>query len=628
MTTKRLAAFLLAAFALTACGGGGTSTPPVSLPANGGTTAPGSSGPDLSANAPHNTAAAAGAAAASLSITIPQPKAGASSTRRPKYLTSTTMGIDLQAYQNGTYSGYVFYPLSALQTYCTSTATGFSCNLPFQAPVGSAQILVHTYDNTTVATSNILSVASPTVTIKSGAVNNLAIQTLPIAAGVTPSNSPHCPLYGSPSTQTFTYTAYDADGGDLTGLTLGNTVTFADANPADTSPGYSVTPATITAGSGTLTFQYSGSDAQVASFTSTFSLASNGMTNVVQRGGGIFPVGTPAPHMIYISDSTNNAIYGFDSCGTTGSTPLVFNLPGGTNPIEAKYDRSSTGTGHARLFVLGANNTLVWLDATSAPGTVLQTVALPGVPHHLVDSSTSAFLWVTYGVNALGKYSINEAGPTLGFVSSVNLSAPRGFNLEGTGNDMLVANTGAASVLSVNPATLATDGTVAIAGPVNKISGPNGPTPNCALAASTNGMSISAVSVGATPWTPTQIGASLPLGGTPLALSFFPPNTPGSGTIGFGSTTGIVALAGSAAIVSCTGASFSQLATWTSFMSNPTAMVPSTYASTANSSLVWVVGVNNGSPTIQGYNAAVNAPIVNSGGFPPTATLTDVTVGP
>ena len=177
MTNLRLvAALVMAASVLSACGGGSHSAG--SVPALGAS--PVSAGPDLSAAAPHNAGPAPGAVAANVSVSIPLPLQPSSTKRAPRYLTSYTKGLDLQAYQNGTYSGYVFYPLSALQSYCSVTGSTYSCNLSVQAPVGSGQIIVHTYDNTTVATSNMLSVATQNVTIAPNQANTIAIATLAI----------------------------------------------------------------------------------------------------------------------------------------------------------------------------------------------------------------------------------------------------------------------------------------------------------------------------------------------------------------------------------------------------------------------------------------------------------------
>lgn len=292
----------MAVSVLAACGSGSHSAAPI--PASAG--APVSSGPDLSAAAPHNAAPAAGAVPTTVSINIPLPIQPSSSKRAPRYLTSYTKSLDLQSYQNGTYSGYVFYQLNALQSSCTVAGSSYSCNLTIQAPLGSGQIIAHTYDNTTVATSNMLSVATQTVTIAQNQANTITIATLPIAAKLVPGSAlPQCPVYGSPATTSVSYTAYDADGGALTGLTLANTLAFVNVNPADSPSGHSWSPAAVSSGSGAAVYSYSGSDANVGAFNLTSSLSPSGVTNAVLSTFAIYPVGSAGPHMVYVSDAAN-----------------------------------------------------------------------------------------------------------------------------------------------------------------------------------------------------------------------------------------------------------------------------------------------------------------------------------
>jgi hypothetical protein len=630
MRVLRLGSLIVAALAIAGCSGGGggstaSSIPPVS-----------SGGSNTASGVPRNSAPAANAVTANVTVSIPLPSSvtaskAIASVRRPQYVTAYTKGIDLEADQNGTYSGYVFYALTPQSTYCSTTGTALVCTLSLLAPPGSDSIVVHTYDNTTVASSNILSVANTPVTIGANVVNNVTVTTAPIAASFnsTPAIS-NCDVVGTPLSQTLSYTAYDADGGALTGLTLGNTLTLTDANAADTSGGYTVTPSTLTSGSGTYTYAYNGTDTNPAYLQATASIGPTGAANVVIGTGFTLPVGTAGPHMIYVADSTNNDVVGFDVCNAgLANNAVTYSLPAGTNPTLIRYDRSSTGTAHNRLFVGGANNTLVWLDATTAPGTVLQTVSLSGTPQHLQDSSTSTNLWVTVGTTTLARYAINETTPALSLSQQItSLQNPLGFGLEGNGNDLLLADSVAGTILSITPgSTMPINGTVHVSGTPNKVSGPNG-TPNCALATTTSPNAVLAITVGASPQTSVaQIGSAIALGGAASSVTFFPPGTPGSGTVGYGGTTGIVATPGAASIVTCTGSNFASAGTWTTFPSNPSALAPSNYASTAVSSAVYVTGTNAGMPVVEGFNQSADVPLFVTD-LPANATPTEITAGP
>jgi hypothetical protein len=629
MRVLRLGTTIVAALAIAGCSGGANtgSSIPAAPNGNGGSNS-------TSGNVPRNSAPAANAVTANVTITIPLPSAYAASKavsiRRPQYLPAYTRGIDLMAVQNGTSSGYVFYALTPQTSYCSTSGTALTCTLSLLAPPGSDTIVVHTYDNTTVATSNILSVANTPVTISPNIVNNVTVTTAPIAASfsATPGVT-QCEVVGTPASQSISYIAYDADGGALTGLTLGNTLTLADVNPSDTSPGYTVTPSTFTSGNGTFTYAYNGTDTNPAYLQASVSTGPTGAANAVIGTDFSLPVGTAGPHMIYVADSTNNDVVGFDVCNSgLASNAVTYSLPAGTNPTLIRYDRSSTGTGRNRVFVGGANSTLVWLDVTSSPGTVLQTLTLAGVPQHIQDSSTSTNLYVTF-TNTLARYTITEATPSLVLAHQITtLNAPLGFGLEGSGDDLLLANSGAGTVLSITPgSTMPINATIPLTGTPTRVSGPNN-TPNCALATTTGPNAVAAVTVGASPNTgAAQIGTAVALPGAATSVGFFPPGTPGSGTIGLGGTTGIVATAGAAQLVTCTGASFASAGTWTTFLSNPSSLVPSNYASTAVSSAMFVAGANNGTPIVEGFNQAVDTPLFTTV-LPANATPTEITAGP
>jgi hypothetical protein len=621
-----LAAIFIAAGALAACGGGGShsaTVPPASLA---------TSGPGLFGS--RNRAPAPGSVTASLSITIPRPPQSASAKRRAKYVSPSTAGIAIEVKQNSYLYSFVFYPLSnTANCVLNQSQTAYVCtNLSVQAPPGPEQLIVATYDSTATdqqgfPTGNLLSAAEPNVTIQPGRTNNLAVTLLPIATNiVTAASPPRCPLAGTPVSLNTTYTAYDAAGDDLTGLTLFNALSIVNVT-SDNS--YQFSPSTLTSGSGSLSFSYNGAGTEIGVFEVLTSIGADGFSNEILSTSASIPVGTAGPHMVYVSDAGNNQILGYDVCANN-PTPSAYSLPPNTNPDDVKFDRSSS-PGAPRVFAIShTNNTLVWLDVTSSPGTVLQTLSFGGTPHHANDSSTSPYLFVSIGSSTFKKFQITE-GPTPALTAvataspSSTLNGPRGFGLGGPGNDILLANTGAGTVQAVNPTTMTLDGAVSVPGSPTEVSGPNA-NQSCAIAAGPNG-TMSGVSLVGPGGTPTLLGSPVGTNGNSVAVAFFPPQIANSGTIGYGGTVGLSATYGTAVLVTCDADGFAFSEYWGLFMSEPVALAPSEYASLAVPGIIYAVGYDNGVPSLQAYMWDVDHDL-GSITLPSNANPTGVTAGP
>lgn len=159
MRTRYIAALALAGMALTACGGGGSTSSP--LPA--ATTAP----------SKHE------AATATFVVKIPPKRQ--SSARTPKYLTADVQGIDFSVSQNEgkTPAGYVFYAIGPTQSYCTTPAGGgLTCTLPVYAIPGDDTFVVTTYDQpNTNYDADVVSTGSVEATISSQKSNTINIVT-------------------------------------------------------------------------------------------------------------------------------------------------------------------------------------------------------------------------------------------------------------------------------------------------------------------------------------------------------------------------------------------------------------------------------------------------------------------
>jgi hypothetical protein len=346
------------------------------------------------------------------------------------------------------------------------------------------------------------------------------------------------------------------------------------------------------------------------------------------------------PHLLYYTDAGNNAVRSFDVCAQPSSgITATFTLPSGTlsgsvaDSGEIRFDRGSAA-GDPRVFVLGANNTLVYLDVSTAPGTILATVPFSGTPHHFAVTdvgTTPELLYVTVGNSTLESFTVSQTSPYLTSGPSLTtLTGPRGIGLEGnvagTYNDMLVANFGGGTVAAVNRTTLAIDSTVTLGGEPQRVTGPNAGL-NCAVVTNAANNSAYGVSIVAPGGTVAAIGSPVTLPSAALYDTFFPPGTPGTGTPGYGGNTAIVALAGAAQLLTCTGTTFTAGPLWSSFPSAPSGLGQSNYSSTAVDSLVYVVGANNGTPVLQGYTATQDSPVFSinlAAGINPQ----DVSAGP
>lgn len=362
-------------------------------------------------------------------------------------------------------------------------------------------------------------------------------------------------------------------------------------------------------------------------------------TSLASSSSCIVPVAAApsGPHLAYYTDAGNDVVDSFDVCSPPSSgVTATFSLPVGTlqnvaDTGEIRFDRGAA-SGDPRVFVLGANGTLVYLDASTTPGTVLQTLTFSGTPHHFTATDPGVspeMLYVTVGNTTVQAYTVSQSSPYLTLSkTSTAFSSPRGINVEGfvngTPNDLIVANFGNGTIAAVNPASLAVDSTVSVGGEPQRVSGPNAGL-NCALVANASNDTVSAVSVVAPGGTLAAIGSSIALSSAPTADTFFPPGTPGSGTPGFGGNTGFVAMSGSGQIVTCDGTTFTAGGTLT-VPSSPN-LNPSNYSSTAVDSLVYVVGTNNGTGIVQGYSPNLTSPVF-SVSLPSGVVPQDVTAGP
>jgi len=614
----RKSAIAMTLVALVGCGGGG---------GGGNSSVPAGSGGGGST----------ATASATVTVTIPNPPATSSTKRRPAYLTSYTQGIDLQAVQGGKASGYVFYPLSALQSNCKAATSGFVCTLQLMAPLGSSQLVVNTYDNTTKATSNILSTSTTNILVAQGTPNAFSVSTNPIIANIQTFQNQQgfqCPIIGTPATVSSTYSTMDADGGVLSG-TIGNPFT---ASVSDTTGSITFSPGPYTTATGTFTLTYNGGvPTNGVAIVSAIGLTAQGVPNGVIGSGTITPIrATPlGPHYVYIADGANNLIDTYDVCAQTSTSGAIM-LPAGTNPAELVYDRYNWNQNNAVKHVIAegtGNNTLVVVDVVA--NSVLQTVSLTGTPRRMQSTYAAGGgddLYVTVSPSKLVRFNIQTVSPyqiiTPAAASNTVGSALGGLNLEGFGNDGFVADSGDGTVRAFNTNTLAIDATLSLGGSPAGVSGPSSDN-LCALVTNKGNNTVSALKINATGTsTITQIGSPIALPGQPQSVTFFP-----------SSNTAIVTTASAGAIlVTCSGGtSFTQTASWTPFALTPTANVPSSYVApasgpgsplpAANTTSVYIVGTANGQGVLTAYNIGQNTPLFGAQ-FGTLSNPTGVVSGP
>ena len=161
----------------------------------------------------------------------------------------------------------------------------------------------------------------------------------------------------------------------------------------------------------------------------------------------------------------------------------------------------------------------------------------------------------------------------------------------------------------MNTTSLAIDQTLTVGGSPNGVSGPNA-SATCALVEDNTTNVVSAVGIDANgAATAAEIGTSIALPGAPVGVTYFPPATSGTGTLGFGSTTALVPTPGAGIVLSCNGTTFTSAGTYAAFMSTPAAAAPSEYASTVVPGLVYVVGSDNGTPQFYAYPQYTSFPV-------------------
>lgn len=208
MRTHLFAASLAASVLLAACGGGSGSAP-----------------------LPKATIAPSKQTSGNATFVVKIPPKRSSSARTPKYLTADVQGIEFDVTQNnGSVSaGYVFYPISSAQPYCTTpSGGGLTCTLAVQAIPGDDTFAVKTYDQPNNGfNADVISTGSVEKTISTQSSNTVSVVTSGIPSAFVMSLDDQYPA--AAGTQAVHLLALDADMNVIVG-SYDTPVTLSDSD--------------------------------------------------------------------------------------------------------------------------------------------------------------------------------------------------------------------------------------------------------------------------------------------------------------------------------------------------------------------------------------------------------------
>ena len=183
-----------------------------------------------------------------------------------KYISPAVQGVDFTVTPGTTAGGqfgYVFYPISSTQPYCTvPSGGGLTCTLALVAPPGTDTITVNTYDEPAPSQtsngvySNMLSTGTITTTISANAQNTINVVTDGTPSFVLQRVDNMYPALGAPFSEALHVEALDADGYYIVG-TYSSPIALSVTN----SSAVTVSPATVpdSTTAGTVMLSYNGS---------------------------------------------------------------------------------------------------------------------------------------------------------------------------------------------------------------------------------------------------------------------------------------------------------------------------------------------------------------------------------
>lgn len=297
--TLRLGSFLILAFSLAACGGGGGASTPSVLPS-------------------HTLVAG------KFVLTIPAPSTSAAA-RTPKYISPSALSVSISA--NG--QAPTIADISSGSPNCTTTGASRVCTVALQAPVGQDTFTISQYDGPN-ATGTLLGSGSAVTNVVAGApfvvqaVLSGVIKTIQLALGPALTQ-------GFPGTTTLTVSALDPDGNTIVGP--GNYLVPITLSVTDPTGKTTLSTSSLTAPSATpVTVVYAGGTGMAATITASAS--------------GISPasvVFTPVVKVVYYVGNFN----------ANSLTAYPLNANGNVSPLRTV---SGNLTGFNGVFALATDN--------------------------------------------------------------------------------------------------------------------------------------------------------------------------------------------------------------------------------------------------------------------------------
>lgn len=319
--------------AVAACGGGSGVTPAAST------------GP--TASGPHGNAV--------FVVKIPHPTTS-SDVKHPAYLTPQVQGIDFSVYANDGMSpnnrGYVFYAVSAQESYCTDSQTALTCTLPVLAYPGDDWFAVTTYDQNNPTTpynggsSHIISTGGAEATILPNGTNTVSIATSGVVSKVLIGVDDPAPAVGTPFSQSVRVVGLDADNNVIVG-NYDQPLTLTDS---DTSGVTSLSTASVASASDVPQLNYTGATipdgyASITATTQSPNDAYNGgpfHANAIFLPGSAEFYATP-PYLVFggVGDAPQSLAIGgttdayASTSGCTGTVSLSGGGPYTVAPVAA-----------------------------------------------------------------------------------------------------------------------------------------------------------------------------------------------------------------------------------------------------------------------------------------------------
>ncbi len=404
-----------ALIALAACGGGSGSTPSVSATAAASATP---SGPQ---------------AAGSIIISIGSAPGSTQAERRTLFVSPSATSIGI-AVDGGTPA---YSDVSSTSPNCTSSGATRTCTIPVSAPAGSATFAISLYSGAAGAGS-LLGEGSGTANVTIGQPFSATIAVTPVvatlgAATITyASGTSFAP--GTAGTATVAMTAADAGGN-----TIPAGATFAVPIALSSSDTHvSVSPASWTGTSQTITLTYDGSNAVASSVTIASSLGTRQLQTATIAISAL---------NLYVAELGNSSLT-VTAAGASGNTAPLRTISGANTQISNDYGLTIDASGN--MYLSGLRNATITVYAAGASGNVAPTRSITGAatglnyPLGLAIDGSGNLVVANFGNQSVTVYAPGASGNATPIRtisgSNTNLAEPYGIALDPAGNLYVVDN--------------------------------------------------------------------------------------------------------------------------------------------------------------------------------------------